>query len=80
MFKRGDLVKTKCFVTVSALTGDRRPKRRPNSKVGEVGIIVRRFPRIVKCWEVLIGGRLQVITQDSLDAWQPVRKLENDNA
>ena len=51
--KRGDLVKTKCFG--------------PNGTVGEVGIIVRRFPRIVKCWEVLIAGCLQVIAQDGLE-------------
>ena len=58
--KRGDLVKTKCFG--------------PNGTVGEVGIIVRRFPRIVKYWEVLIGGCLQVIAQDGLELVNETRR------
>ena len=49
----GDLVKTRGFG--------------PSGSVGDVGIIVRPYARIVKCWEVLIAGQLRVIAQDGLE-------------
>ena len=39
----------------------------PNGSVGEVGLIVRPFARIVKCWEVLIAGHIMVLAQDGLE-------------
>lgn len=39
----------------------------PNGSVGEVGLVVRPFARIVKCWEVLIAGCIHVIAQDGLE-------------
>ena len=51
--KAGDLVKTTGFG--------------PRGSVGEVGMIVREFPRIVRCWEVLFGDVLRVIAQDGLE-------------
>ena len=51
--KVGDLVKTKGYG--------------PKGSVGELGIIIREFPRIVRCWEVLFGNTLRVIAQDGLE-------------
>ena len=39
----------------------------PNGSVREIGVIVRPFTRIVKCWEVLIAGCIHVISQDGLE-------------
>ena len=39
----------------------------PNGSVRDVGLIVRPFARIVKCWEVLIAGHIMVIAQDGLE-------------
>ena len=39
----------------------------PSGSVRDVGLIVRPFARIVKCWEVLIAGRIHVIAQDGLE-------------
>ena len=39
----------------------------PNGSVGEIGVIVRPFARIVKCWEVLIAGHIMAIAQDGLE-------------
>ena len=49
----GDLVKTTCYG--------------PKGFVGEVGLIIREFPRIVNCWEVLFGSTLRVVAQDGLE-------------
>ena len=57
--KVGDLVKTKCYG--------------PKGSVGEVGIIIREFPRIVRCWEVLFGNTLRVIDQDGLELFHESR-------
>ena len=51
--KVGDLVKTTGYG--------------PKGFVGEVGLIVREFPRIVRCWEVLFGSMLRVVAQDGLE-------------
>ncbi len=51
--KVGDLVKTTCFG--------------PKGEVGEVGMIIRRSPRMIKCWEVLFGSVIRVIGQDGLE-------------
>ena len=51
--KVGDLVKTTGYG--------------PKGSVGEVGLIVREFPRIVRCWEVLFGSTLRVVAQDGLE-------------
>ena len=51
--KVGDLVKTTGYG--------------PKGFVGEVGLIIRKFPRIVRCWEVLFGSTLKVIAQDGLE-------------
>jgi len=54
--KIGDLVKTKCFG--------------PSAKtVGEIGVLVRRFPRIIGTWEVFFSGTGQthLIAQDGLE-------------
>ena len=51
--KVGDLVKTTGFG--------------PRGAVGEIGMIIREFPRIARCWEVLFGDVLRVIAQDGLE-------------
>ena len=51
--KVGDLVKTAGFG--------------PQGSVGEVGMIIREFPRIVRCWEVLFVGVVRVVAQDGLE-------------
>ena len=57
--KVGDLVKTKCFG--------------PSGAVGEVGMIIRRYPRMIKCWEVLFGSVIRIIAQDGLEVFSESR-------
>ena len=51
--KVGELVKTTGFG--------------PNGRVGEVGVIVRKFPRIRACWEVYFNGVVIVVAEDGLE-------------
>ena len=55
----GDLVKTRGFG--------------PSGSVGDVGIIIRPYARIVRCWEVLFGNTLRVIAQDGLELFHESR-------
>ena len=50
--KVGDLIKTTCFG--------------PRGNVGEVGVIIKAYPRMIKCWEILFGSTLRVIAEDGL--------------
>ena len=50
--KPGDLIKTTGFG--------------PNGNVGEVGVIVKAYPRIIRCWEILFGSTVRVIAEDGL--------------
>ena len=50
--KSGDLIKTTCFG--------------PGGTVGEVGMIIKAYPRIIRCWEILFGSTVRVIAEDGL--------------
>jgi hypothetical protein len=50
--KVGDLVKTTCFG--------------PHGRVGEIGLVVEKFPRIINCWWVLFNGGKHVIAEEAL--------------
>jgi hypothetical protein len=52
--KVGDLVKTTGY-------GPR------DGGTGEIGIIIREYVRIRRCWEVLFEGVIHVIAQDGLE-------------
>ena len=51
--KVGSLVKTICFG--------------PKGSVGEVGIIIKPSPRMIKCWEVLFGDAVKVLAEHGLE-------------
>jgi hypothetical protein len=51
--KIGDLVKTTCFG--------------PRYSVGEVGVLIKEYGRIVRCWVVLFGNTTEVVAQDGLE-------------
>jgi hypothetical protein len=52
--KAGDLVKTTGYGPL-------------DGRIGEVGMIIREYPRIRRCWEILFGGVIHVIAQDGLE-------------
>ena len=51
--KVGDLVKTTGFG--------------PDGSCGEMGLLIRRQPRIRKCWEVLFSSGVHVVAEDGLE-------------
>ena len=55
--KIGDLVKTTGFVRVN----DSR------SGVGEIGVLVKEYGRIIRCWVVLFTDGTEVVSQDGLE-------------
>ena len=57
--KPGDLVKTTCFG--------------PHGGVGEIGLIIEKYPRIVRCWLVLFNGVKHVVAQDGLEVINEAR-------
>jgi len=38
-----------------------------DGRIGEIGIIIREYARIRRCWEVLFEGVIHVIAQDGLE-------------
>ena len=50
--KPGDLIKTTGFG--------------PNGNVGEVGVIIKVYPRIIRCWEILFGSVVRILAEDGL--------------
>ena len=61
--KLGDLVKTTGFG--------------PHGRLGEIGLVVRQWARIRKCWEVLFfehsNGGIHVFPEDGLEAMNESR-------
>jgi len=53
LVKPGDLVSTTCFG--------------PNGSVGEVGLVVKEYPRIVRCWLVLFNSVTHVLAEEGLE-------------
>jgi len=51
--KIGDLVKTSCFG--------------PRYSRGEVGVLVKPYGRVPRCWVVLFGNVAEVVAVDGLD-------------
>ena len=51
--KIGDLVKTSCFG--------------PRYSRGEVGVLVKPYGRVPRCWVVLFGNVEEVVAVDGLD-------------
>jgi hypothetical protein len=51
--KVGDLVQTTCFG--------------PRYSVGEVGVVIKAYGRIIRCWVVLFGSDTEVVAQDGLE-------------
>tara|TARA_Y100000310_G_C20540430_1_gene743007 strand:+ start:704 stop:880 length:177 start_codon:yes stop_codon:yes gene_type:complete len=57
--KPGDLIKTTGFG--------------PNGNVGEVGVIIKAYPRIIRCWEILFGSVVRVLAEDGLEVINEAR-------
>jgi hypothetical protein len=51
--KIGDLVKTTCFG--------------PRYSRGEIGVVIKAYGRIIRCWVVLFGDTTEVVAQDGLE-------------
>ena len=51
--KIGDLVKTTCFG--------------PRYSRGEIGVFIKAYGRIVRCWVVLFGNTTEVVAADGLE-------------
>ncbi len=46
----------------------------PRGNVGDTGVLVRLYPRIVRCWEVLIDGQICIIAEDGMEVVSAVQK------
>ena len=51
--KIGDLVKTTCFG--------------PRYSRGEVGVVIKAYGRIIRCWVVLFADSTEVVAADGLE-------------